>query len=343
MGAAKKILALMLLLSQICFGQIDVHFSQFYETSILRNPGLTGVFADDYKLSGFYRNQWSSVSVPYNTYLFNGETKVPLGTYVDDFVSFGLLSYSDRAGTAGQKITGAYPTISYNKSVNPDLNSYFSFGVCGMYSQYSFDPGRVTFNSQYQNGVINTSLSTMENFSGNKVSFWNLGAGLNFNSSTNQDNNVVYCFGISGYNLTEQPISYLRSGNTVLNFRTNVNAALAIALREDIQIQFHSNYVRQGDFSEISGAFLWSWSKVDRSNASDFSLILGGIFRYNDGIAPLVKLKYQRLSVSASYDINTSTFRPATNMQGGVELSVSLSGNYNRRMNSNKATVCPRF
>ncbi len=343
MAAVKKILLVMLLLNQICFGQVDIHFSQFYETSIMRNPGLTGVFADDYKLSCFYRNQWSSVSTPYSTYLFNGETKLPLGTNVDDFVSFGLLSFSDRAGTAGQRITGAYPTVSYNKSVNPDLNSYLSLGICGMYSQYSFDPGKVTFNNQYQNGTLNSSLPSMENIVGNKISFWNLGAGLNFNSSTNPDNNVVYCIGISGYNLTERPISYLRSGNAILNFRTNLNAALAIALREDIQIQFHGNYVRQSEFNEICGAFLWSWSNVDRSNGSDFTLTLGGIYRYNDAIAPLVKLKFQRLAVSASYDVNTSTFRPATNLQGGVELSVSISGDFRRQMYSSKATVCPRF
>src|ERR1017187_6841431 len=73
------------------FAQADIHFSQFYETSILRNPALTGVFEDDYKFGVYYRNQWSSITNPYNTTLFSAETHFAVSERSDDFVSFGLL------------------------------------------------------------------------------------------------------------------------------------------------------------------------------------------------------------------------------------------------------------
>lgn len=333
---------ILILGNQISFAQADIHFSQFHETAILRNPGLTGVFADDYKVSCFYRSQWKSVSVPYTTYLVNGETKIPIGAYGEDFISFGLLCYQDKAGTAGQQIRGVYPTINYNKSLNPDYNSYLSLGVCAAFSQYSFNAGAITFNNQYQNGAINTSIPSLETISGNKNAFWNLAAGLNFNSSTNQDNTVVYCFGISAYNLVEKPISYLQAGNANLNLRANINAALSVSLREDIKIQFYGNYAQQGNFHEAMGAFLWIWTPLNRNNESEFSLTLGGIYRYNDALAPTIKLKYQRVAVSASYDVNTSTFMPATNLEGGIELSLTITGEITRRNNSNKV-VCPRF
>ena len=42
-------------LPQLAQAQADIHFSQFYETSILRNPSLTGVFSNDFKIGGYYR------------------------------------------------------------------------------------------------------------------------------------------------------------------------------------------------------------------------------------------------------------------------------------------------
>src|ERR1700744_4318828 len=116
--------------------QADVHFSQFYETSILRNPALTGVFADDYKFGAYYRNQWSSISNPFQTALISAESRVSVSRMNDDFFSFGLLAYADEAGSIDQKITAVYPAINYNKSINPDHNTYLSVGFTGGYLQY---------------------------------------------------------------------------------------------------------------------------------------------------------------------------------------------------------------
>src|SRR3954467_10237807 len=80
------------------FAQADIHFSQFYETSILRNPALTGIFGDDFKLGAYYRNQWNSISNPFPTFLVPAETLFPISAPFEDFISFGLLSYYEKAG-----------------------------------------------------------------------------------------------------------------------------------------------------------------------------------------------------------------------------------------------------
>lgn len=51
----------------------DAHFSQFFEAPLLRNPSLAGLFAGDIRIQGVYRNQWASVTVPYQTGSFNAE------------------------------------------------------------------------------------------------------------------------------------------------------------------------------------------------------------------------------------------------------------------------------
>src|SRR3984885_2645345 len=76
----------------------DIHFSQFFETPLLRNPGLAGIFSGDMRLQAVYRTQWQSVTVPYQTTSINGEFKLPVGNG-DDFLTLGGEILYDKAGT----------------------------------------------------------------------------------------------------------------------------------------------------------------------------------------------------------------------------------------------------
>src|SRR5690348_12595866 len=77
----------------------DIHFSQFFETPLLRNPALAGIFTGDYRVQMVYRDQWRTVTNGYKTGSLNGEYKFPIGK-ADDFLTFGGQFLFDRAGTA---------------------------------------------------------------------------------------------------------------------------------------------------------------------------------------------------------------------------------------------------
>src|SRR3569832_1694038 len=100
----------------------DIHFSQFYESAILRNPALTGIFTGEYKVTAIYRSQWSSVSKPFQTALISGETRIPVSEDIHDFVSIGLVAYYDKAGSIDLKTMAVYPAVNYNKSLEDDHN-----------------------------------------------------------------------------------------------------------------------------------------------------------------------------------------------------------------------------
>ena len=59
----------------------DLHFSQFFEAPLLRNPALAGIFTGDYRIQGVYRDQWNSFTNAYRTGSFNGEYKLPVGQH----------------------------------------------------------------------------------------------------------------------------------------------------------------------------------------------------------------------------------------------------------------------
>ncbi len=325
------------------FAQADIHFSQFYETSILRNPALTGVFAEDYKISAINRNQWSSISNPFVTTQVNAETHIHVTQEAEDFFSFGVLAYYDQAGSIDRKILCVYPAVNYNKSLEDEHNSFLSVGFTGGYMQYSFDPSKATFNNQYQNNVFNPSNPTGENLPNPKLGLWDLGAGVNFNSSMGQSNEMTYVFGVSGYHFTQPKNSYYNDPGIVMDMRWNINGAINGMLNEDIAFQIQANYAVQGTFNEIIGGGMIGWNRSTEGDIPMFSIFGGLFYRYQDAIIPTIKLRYKDYAFGVSYDVNVSTLKAATSMRGGYEISIAKTGLFHEVDGPAKKVLCSNF
>ncbi len=322
--------------------QADIHFSQFYETSILRNPSLAGVFSNDYKVGLYYRNQWSSISNPYTTVLISAESHVAISHTSDDFLSFGILAYSDKAGSIDQKITTFYPALNYNKCINPNNNSYLSVGFTGGYVQYSFDPSKATFNNQYLNGNFNPVNPSMENLPNATMTIWDLGAGINYNVSGGVDNRVTFIAGVSGYHFTQPKFSYYQKTGITENMRLNANTTLGVVVNDNVSMQLQGNAAMQGTYLEIMGGGLVNWTQTT-GNMSNVFVLTGGVFyRYGDAIIPVAKVRYQHLALGVSYDVNLSSLKEASNLQGGAEITLFLIGDFTDKGISRK-TICPKF
>src|SRR2546421_13006986 len=82
----------------ICSFSQDIHFSQFFEAPLLRNPSLAGIFTGDIRVQAVYRNQWNSITNAYKTGSINAEDKLPIGKG-NDFITPGIQILYDQAGT----------------------------------------------------------------------------------------------------------------------------------------------------------------------------------------------------------------------------------------------------
>ena len=342
----KKILLLALLVALLplmVIAQADIHFSQFYETSTLRNPAMVGVFSGNYKIAAFYRNQWSSVASPYETMLLNLEYRFVLNGASNDFLSVGLLGFNDKAGDIDQKISAVYPALNYHKSLSQRNNSYLSFGFTAGYLQYSFDPSKATFNNQFQGGVFNAGNPSMENLPSPRFSVMDIGAGINYNVTPGTSDQATYMIGVSGYHFTQPAFSYYTTKRNSENIRWNVNAGMIRELNTNLMLQVHANYAVQGTYTELIGGALLGWKTFSVMADPTFEIYAGAMFRYADAIAPVIKMKYKNFSMGVSYDVNMSSLKPASNMQGGLELTLSISGNFPENPPGYRKTVCPRF
>src|SRR5450631_3938296 len=138
-GLQKLLCGLLILQSMISNGfSQDIHFSQFFETPLLRNPALAGIFTGDVRIQSVFRTQWNSVTTPYQTVSLNGEYKLPVGR-VNDFLTLGGQLLYDKAGTIALTTTHILPTLNYHKSLSADRNMYLSIGFMGGLVQRNFD------------------------------------------------------------------------------------------------------------------------------------------------------------------------------------------------------------
>jgi len=124
----------------------DLHFSQFFEAPLLRNPALAGIFTGDYRIQGVYRDQWNSFTNAYKTGSFNAEYKLPVGR-TDDYLTIGLQVLYDKAGSAGLTSTQVFPALNYSKSLSNTHSSYLSLGFMGGYVEKRIDISKITTNN----------------------------------------------------------------------------------------------------------------------------------------------------------------------------------------------------
>src|SRR5205814_307331 len=123
------IIACHLQLAVYSFSQ-DIHFSQFFQAPLLRNPSLAGIYTGDIRVQAVYRNQWNSVTDAYKTASLEAEYKMPVGK-LNDYVTVGMQLLYDKAGTIAWTSTHFLPALNYHKSLSDEKNSYLSLGFMG--------------------------------------------------------------------------------------------------------------------------------------------------------------------------------------------------------------------
>lgn len=328
--------------AQQCSAQ-DIHFSQFYETSILRNPALTGIYNGDYRFGVMYRNQWSSISAPFQTATASAEIKRQIGES-QDFIGMGVLGFFDRTGSINLTTLSGNLAVSYNKSLNEEHSTFISFGIMGGYLQRNYDPSKMTLGNQYIPGVgYDPANPTGEKLPSPKMSQMDIGAGVNYTSNTGADNKTNYSVGLSAYHLTRPENNFYGDiAGVRQDMRLNLNASVNWLITETWSAQALGNFMLQGKYNEtIFGGMVGR--KNAESGSEDVLIFYGGLmYRWQDALVPVVKIDYNDLTFGLSYDMNVSKLKAASSLRGGFELSLIKTGLMTDPQRGFSSTVCPR-
>ena len=330
------LLPLLLVMQSISRAQ-DIHFSQFFETPLLRNPALAGIFTGDYRVQMVYRDQWRSVTDGYKTGSLNGEYKFPIGKQ-DDYLTFGGQFLFDRAGTAALTQVSVMPVVNYHKSLSGEKNRYLSLGFMGGVVNRSFDRSKITTDDTY-NGGNDGETVVIPNYTYLDGS---VGMSYNSNLSANPDDN--FYLGLAYHHFTRPKNSFFRDPSVQLNPKWVASTGFRFGVTESSYITIQADHSVQEKYQETMGGALYGIKIGPQVEKPDY-VIHGGLFlRWNDALIPVVKLDYSGLSFAFSYDVNISKLKPASLGRGGFELSVSFIGfSKNRDRQILNSTLCPRF
>ncbi len=320
----------------------DIHFSQFFEAPLLRNPALAGLFSGDFRLQAVYRTQWQSVTVPYQTTSINGEFKMAIGKS-EDFVTVGGQILYDKAGTIALTATHILPTINYHKSLSAERNMYLSLGFMGGLVQRRFDMSKVTTNSQFNGTGYNSSLSTGEPLAAPSYSYFDGTAGMSFNTQMGQgtENNLFAGIAYHHFNKNAKN-SFYTNNNSLTTPKWVYSAGAKMATTDNSYITIHADYTRQGAYTElIAGAMLTY--RLDDAETPRYYIHGGAFMRWKDALIPVAKIEIKPLAISVSYDANISKLSAASGSRGGFEMALSYQKYLSRDNTSRDAVRCPRF
>lgn len=314
----------------------DIHFSQFFETPLLRNPSLAGIFNGDYRIQMVYRDQWRSVTDGYKTASLNGEYKLPIGKS-SDFLTVGGQILFDRAGTASLTQTSILPVINYHKSLSDVKNRYLSLGFMGGVVNRHFDRSKMITDNTYTGGTDGEPTVVPS------YTYMDGSVGMSYNSGLGNDPEDNFYIGMAYHHFTKPKNSFFRDPTIALNPKWVASAGFRFGVNEFSYITIQADHSVQKKYKETIAGAMYGL-KIGPEVENPKYVIHGGAFlRWEDAFIPVIKIDYSGFSFAFSYDVNISKLRPASLGRGGFELSISYIGFTQRNNSTLNAVQCPRF
>lgn len=314
----------------------DLHFSQFFEAPLLRNPSLAGIYTGDIRVQAVYRNQWNSITDAYKTTSLNAEYKMPVGKG-NDFLTTGFQVLYDQAGTVSWKTTHLMPAINYHKSLSNDINRYLSVGFMGGIVQQSIDRSKLITNTTYDGG------GDGENFPSPKSSYFDAAVGMSFNTQLNSNINNNMVIGVAYHHFNHPKRSFYNDASAEVNPKMVFSAALKFAVTEASYLTIQGDYSKQQTFQETIAGVMYGMKLGEDLDKPKYTLHGGAMIRVNDAIIPVIKLDYTPFSVTLSYDVTISGLKTSSMGRGGFEIGLSYIAFRTRKEALPKEAFCPRL
>jgi len=305
-----------LLIAINAFSQ-DIHFTQFYNVPTYHNPALTGVYGGDIRMTGNYRNQWSSVPVPYSTFQGSFEQKISIKQLENNVLGAGIILYHDQAGDSELSRTNIALSSAYVHQLSK--KHFLSVGIQFGVGQRRLQTDKLTFDAQFNGDIFDPNLSTNENFSNQNIIFVDINTGVNWHFQI-PEKRISVDAGFSLAHLNRPRQSFFKD-NIRLSRRFVFFADATASLTDIWELQPSVLLQRQGTYQEVVYGTNIKYH-LNKTTGNERGVYAGMWHRMGDALAFSVGIDYLNLRVGLSYDVNISPFQTATNRAGGPEISV---------------------
>jgi type IX secretion system PorP/SprF family membrane protein len=308
----------------------DMHFSQFNEAPLLLNPASAGVFDGNMRVSMNYRNQWAAMGSPYKTMGASFDMPLMRDNVKRAYMGAGLSVFQDAAGDA--KLGLMQAGLSFSGVLPLDRNNSISGGLLIGFGQRSISGSALQFANQYNSSSgYDPSMPSFESAPSESFTYADIGAGFyyeysNQRSSIAQNDMFRVNAGLSCFHVNQPVQAFI--GNTDRLYRKFVtHASMHYEFPESkIVIAPGLMVAKQGPAREINiGSRLLYRIKTGTKITGFFSesmIGFGAFYRTKDAILPQIYYELGDFALALAYDVNVSSFKEASGMNGGFEIAV---------------------
>ena len=320
----------------------DPNFSQFFVSPLTLNPALTGKFNGDFRIAGNYRDQWPSISKAFITSTASLDMPILRGRISElDTWGVGILAMTDKTANGILSTNMLSITTAYHKGLDEDGLHQVGIGFQATYNTKRLDGTKLNFEDELdQFGGWSIPSGEVINNQMLNLSYFDVSAGFLYNGSTDGFNN--FYLGASAYHLNKPRESFTGDVFYTLNQRYTVHAGGAIPLGDATRTIFLSSLFshQAGANNIVIGGAVGFALNDEPDNPSNFYAGMWTRFNnVNDAIIPYVGLEFNGFRLGASYDVNISSLKTASQSRGGLEVSLIFI----KRPPGYRGIACPRF
>jgi type IX secretion system PorP/SprF family membrane protein len=322
----------------------DPNLSQTNEIALLRNPALLGLFSSDFIIGLQHRNQWNQYNSPYITSGIISESRRHVGQTKGDYFCYGVSILNDKSGSIEMNRFSINTSLAYNKLLFEKSNTYLTVGSGVSMVDQSFDATKMTFSSQYINGLYANTNPSGESFIVNKKSYLTLNAGLSLLTSLNSDHTSKLYLGAALFHIN-RPIVQGNKSDDVYRIQSRLVASIGLTVKASdlVTYSFFGNYQQQIPFEEVLVGTMIHRAFKDKKMNTKCTLGFGMNCRIGDAFIPVLKYENDGFKCTLSYDHNTKFAAFDKNRFGAIEFSFYIKGMFKVNPKITNPEINPSF
>lgn len=299
----------------------DIHFSLFNEFPLHISPSFAGNSPSSKRAGLIYRNQWNSVSAPFQSSGFYGDLKLSPNFLNGSALGLGIVALNDRSGSGGLQQNHLYLMANYQKFIDSKQRKLIVAGIQLGGFQKGYDPNRLNFESEYS--YENASfISNGNSTPTGKTSIFSpeigLGASFTYFNKAGKGSTI----GLAFAHLTTPEQSFL-SASDPLKVKTTIHGKTVKRILDNLHfypsilVMFQNkarSYVGGGEFVYSLG----------RRLLEQTDLKAGIYYRDADALFFTAGLNHDNWGINFGYDYNISELGEAAKNVNAFEIAISI-------------------
>ncbi len=298
----------------------DIHFSQFNDLPLALNPSLAGNMDGTIRTGALYRNQWNSVSVPFESVALYADFKAASPFLKTQNIGLGIQLLNDQSGNGGLnenifKVFGSYHYF-LNQKKNQLVTAGFSIGGF----QKSIDLNKLNFENQFQFETANFGfISSNEILENNFLINFDMSLGASWTYYNQLGDQALLGFSISHLN---KPNASFYNYDDPLARKYNIHASGIYSINKKIDLDPSFVISTQNkNINTVIGTDIIYY--LGRKTIEKIDLKVGLYARLGDAINYTVGMNHDNWSIDLGYDLNVSSLNQASQSRGAFEVSIA--------------------